>query len=293
MTALLLSIVLNSYLGVAFSIFDRYKMDLFQVIVYNYWTCVITGTFVLGEFPIGSTTLHANWFPLAILMGTLFIVVFNLIAISSVRVGVTITQTANKLSFIIPVLVSFFMYQEEVNALKIVGIAVALLAVFLTTAKNADEEKKGLHHWEYFLPFILFIGSGIIDTLTKYVQRTFITTTATANAYLISGFLFAAVWGTLALGILFILKKRTFAWKNLLAGIILGVPNYFSIYYLIKALQHPGLSSTAIIPINNIGVLFLVSVFGLVVLKEHLSKKNYIGLGLTLAAIVLIFISEQ
>lgn len=293
MTALVLSILLNSYLGVAFSIFDRFKLDLFQVIVYNYWTCVITGCLVLGRFPLSVQTMHSSWFPMAVIMGTLFISVFNLIAISSIRVGVTITQTANKLSFVIPVLVSFFVYQEEANWLKITGIVVALLAVFLTTSKNKEEEKKGLKRWEYFLPLVLFIGSGIIDTLTKYVQRSFIHSEEIANAYLISGFLFAALWGGILLLILFIQRKKQFSWRNVVAGILLGIPNYFSIYYLIKALQNPSLGSTAIIPINNIGVLFLVSMFGLVVLKEHLSKKNYVGLGLTLVAIVLIFISER
>jgi len=71
------------------------------------------------------------------------------------------------------------------------------------------------------------------------------------------------------------------------------VPNYFSIYYLVKALQSNALSSSAIIPINNITVLFAVSLFGIFVFKEKLSKLNYIGLILTIMAILLIFAGDK
>jgi drug/metabolite transporter (DMT)-like permease len=91
----------------------------------------------------------------------------------------------------------------------------------------------------------------------------------------------------------YITSKRVFNIQNLLAGIVLGVPNYFSIYYLIKALQSNSLSSSATIPINNIGVLFVVSMFGIFIFKEKLNKANYIGLLFTLLAILLIFFGDK
>lgn len=293
MIALIISIILNAYLGVAFSVFNRYKIDLFQTIVFNYWACVITGVLVLGYFPIHAANVQQPWFAMAILMGVLFISVFNLIAISSIKVGVTITQTANKLSLIIPVMVSFIAYHESITALKIIGILVALLAVFLTTQRKEEKGNRSSLNWTYFLPILLFLGSGIIDTLTKFVQQKFITNEAMKNSYLIAGFFIAAIIGSLALLYSFLARKREFQIRSVFAGIILGVPNYFSIYYLVQALENKQLSSTAIIPINNIGVLFLVSLFGIGVLKEKLSRWNYLGLALTLLAILLIFIGDS
>lgn len=294
MIYLLISIVLNAYLGVAFSIFHRYQVDLFQTIVFNYWTCVITGCFVLGEFPVQEQTIHEPWFLVAMLMGVMFISVFNLIAQSSIKMGVTITQTANKLSFCIPVMVSFLAYHEKVTFIKILGILTALIAVVLTTGKKSDSELEHQPHQrsEYLLPFLLFIGSGVIDTITKFAQRNYLKNNHLSNAYLISGFMGAASIGSVVLIIQYVKGKRHFKWRNVIAGIVLGFPNYFSIYYLVKALSHPSLNSSATIPINNIGILFLVSLFGIFILKEKLNRLNYVGLALTLLAILLIYIGD-
>jgi drug/metabolite transporter (DMT)-like permease len=280
-------------LGIIFVYFNKYKIDIFQAIVFNYWVCVITGSLVLGDFPIHTNALQSNWFKMAIVMGVLFISVFNLIGISSVLVGATITQTANKLSLAIPVIVSYFLYHENISLLKIIGILLALIAVIFTMSKNTNGEKKKISLWEFSLPIILFISSGVIDSLTKYVQNKYLTTEVISKSYIITGFMVAASIGTVILFFLYITQRKKFEFKNVLAGIILGVPNYFSIYYLIKALQNKSLNSSATIPINNIGVLFLVSIFGIFIFKEKLTRLNYIGLGLTLLAIVFIFLGDS
>ena len=113
MIYLFLSILLSTFLGVIFVYFNKHKIDIFQAIVFNYWVCVITGSLVLGNFPIHTNSIQTDWFKMSIIMGVLFISVFNLIGISSVLVGATITQTANKLSLTIPVVVSYFLYHEN------------------------------------------------------------------------------------------------------------------------------------------------------------------------------------
>ncbi|MEZ5047128.1 MAG: hypothetical protein R2831_09070 [Chitinophagaceae bacterium] len=292
MIYLFLSILLNAYLGIAFVVLNKLKIDLFQCIVYNYWTCVITGSFFLGYFPLSINTLSSPWFLWAIMMGALFISVFNIIAISSVKAGVTVTQTANKLSMVIPVLFSFFLYREPISYLKMFGILIALLAVVFITYKKQDENLQ-TSATQWLLPIILFISSGIIDTLTKYVERNFLITNNIANSYLIAGFFVAASFGTIYLVYTFIVGKRTFQWKYLLSGIILGIPNYFSIYFLVKALQHKGLNSCATIPINNIGVVFLVSLVGIFFFKEKLTKLNYLGLILSILSILVIYLGDR
>lgn len=292
MLFLILSILLNAYLGIAFVIFKRFHIDLFQAIVFNYITCVITGSFVLGQFPIHATTLTESWFKWAILMGALFISVFNLIAFSSIKAGVTITQTANKLSLVIAFIFSWIYFQESVGLLKIGGILMAMLAVVLVSFRKHNNDSSNWQIKDLGLPFILFISSGIIDTLTAFVQQSYLQTDDQSNAYLISGFLVAAVLGSLVLLLQYLQGKRQFHVKHLLTGIVLGIPNYFSIYCLVKALQWPGMSSSAVIPINNIGVLFVVSLVGIFIFKEKLIPMNYWGLLISLMAILLIILGD-
>jgi len=280
-------------LGVIFVYFNKHKIDIFQAIVYNYWICVITGSLVLGNFPIHANSIQTDWFKMSIIMGVLFIIVFNLIGISSVLVGATITQTANKLSLTIPVVVSYFLYHENISWLKMIGILLALIAVILTMSKKSSGEKKKIPLWEFSLPIVLFVSSGVVDSITKYVQNKYLISEAISKSYIIAGFMVAAIIGSVILLFLYITGRKKFEFKNVLAGIILGVPNYFSIYYLIKALQNKSMNSSATIPINNIGVLFLVSIFGIFIFKEKLTRLNYIGLGLTLLAILFIFLGDS
>ena len=293
MIYLFLSILLSTFLGVIFVYFNKYKIDIFQAIVFNYWICVITGSLVLGNFPIHANSIQTDWFKMSIIMGVLFISVFNLIGISSVLVGATITQTANKLSLTIPVVVSYFLYHEKISLLKMIGILLALIAVILTMSKKSTGEKKKIPLWEFSLPIVLFVSSGVVDSITKYVQNKYLISEAISKSYIIAGFMVAAIIGSVILLFLYITGRKKFEFKNVLAGIVLGVPNYFSIYYLIKALQNKSMNSSATIPINNIGVLFLVSIFGIFIFKEKLTRLNYIGLGLTLLAILFIFLGDS
>jgi drug/metabolite transporter (DMT)-like permease len=289
MTFLVLSILLSAYLGIAFKLFDKLGIDNFQAIVINYIVCVITGSIYSCSFPLSVQTIHEPWFKWSLLMGALFISIFNVIAITSVKLGVTVAQTTNKLSLVIPVIISFFLYKEQVDLLKIVGILVALVAVYLVSKKEGEKiELKSTS--AFLLPILLFIGSGIIDTLTKYVQTTFLTNNETSNAYLITGFGVAGTIGFVVLMYLYATKQKTFHWKYLVAGICLGVPNYFSIYYFVKALDYYNKNSSAVIPINNIGVLFVASLVSILFFKEKMSTINYIGLALTLVAIGCIFL---
>ncbi len=293
MIYLLISVLLNAYIGVVFAFFKKYRIDNFQAIVFNYGACVITGSVVLGNFPVQVQIVRETYFNWALLMGVLFISVFNLIAISTVKAGVTITQTANKLSLVIPVVCSYFLYSDHISLVKLIGIVVALLSVLLVSIKAKSIGSKKTLGWEYFLPLILFVSSGVIDTLTKYAQHTFLTNELLSNTYLICGFFTAFCIGFCVLLYLYITRKKIFSFRYLTAGILLGVPNYFSIYYLVKALQNDALSSSAIIPINNIGVLFLVSLIGIFIFKEKLSRWNYIGLALTLLSILLIYYGDK
>ena len=52
MLYLFLSILLNAYLGILFAYFKKYKIDIFQAIVFNYGICVLTGSIFLGTFPV-------------------------------------------------------------------------------------------------------------------------------------------------------------------------------------------------------------------------------------------------
>jgi drug/metabolite transporter (DMT)-like permease len=82
--------------------------------------------------------------------------------------------------------------------------------------------------------------------------------------------------------------KERFDPRAILAGILIGVPNYFSIWSLVRVLKLYGTRSAAIIPINNMGIVLLSAVAAWLLFREHLSRLNLAGIILALASIALI-----
>lgn len=284
------SILFTSYLTLAFKVCEKYKVNIFQAIVFNYITCVITGSFVNGSFPVNASAMDTPWFKWACVMGVLFVSIFNIVGITAQKIGVAVASVANKLSLIIPVVLSVYLYGESVEGWKLAGVVLALAAVVLTcypakqqgAGKGANQKK-----WVYILPFVLFIGSGLLDALINHVQKLYVTE-ENKNAYLISGFLSAAVIGSVLLLIQYITGKQKFAFKHLAAGIIIGIPNYFSIWCLVRFLKQSPWQSSASIPVNNMGIVLFSSVVAWLFFKEKLSNINWIGITLSLIAIYLI-----
>jgi drug/metabolite transporter (DMT)-like permease len=281
------SIVLTSWLTLSFKVVERIGVDRFQAIVFNYIFCVITGCFVNGNIPAYVHNLKLDWFAWACLMGTIFISLFNIIAFAAQRVGVAVTSVANKLSLVIPFIFSIYLYNEEATWLKCIGIGLALLAVVLTCLPSRQQQRQNIGPLMYILPVLLFAGSGLLDTMIKYVEHNFLTAT-NVNDYLITAFTMSAVLGVVVLLVQLLIGKQDFNWKAVLAGALIGIPNYISIWCLMEVLKQYAQNSSAIIPINNMGIVLFSAVVAWLVFKEKLSFINWIGIFLSLGAIALI-----
>ncbi len=284
------SIVLTSYLTLSFKVCEKYQVSIFQAIVFNYITCVITGSIVNGAFPINAEVLNQTWFHWALLMGVLFISIFNIVGMTAQRISVAVASVANKLSLIIPVVLSVYLYHETVKGWKLFGVILALIAVVLTCYQPlnvSDKKNDPKGNWRYLLPIALFLGSGFLDALINHVQQTYVTV-ENSNAYLISGFFSAASIGSIYLIYRYSIGKQVFLMKHLLAGILIGIPNYFSIWCLVKFLKQSPWQSSASIPVNNMGIVLFSSVVAWLLFKERLSAINWLGIVLSIVAIYFI-----
>jgi uncharacterized membrane protein len=96
----------------------------------------------------------------------------------------------------------------------------------------------------------------------------------------------AFIFGTLFFVFQLLNQKTKFEPTSALWGMALGIPNYFSMYFLVETLAI--FPATFIFPINNIGIVALSTLLAFVVFKEKLSVKNWLGLALALGAILLI-----
>lgn len=281
MIYLILTILQSTLIFVVFKLFTRFKIDNLQAITANYIFGAAFGFLIYdGSCTICDIT-DAPWLTIAIMLGVLFIVVFNIFALSSQKVGVALTSVASKMSVIIPVGLGFWLYQDQVNAMKIIGLFAALAAFYLTLKKpgNTQFDKR-----LFILPILLFFGNGMVDSVMKYSQHHYITDDIIL--FLCIVFLTAFTIGFVVLLTKAIRGKLRFGIKDVFAGFILGLINFGSTYYIIKSMAT--FESAVVFPIVNVGIVSLSTLIGFFAFREKLSLVNWIGIFLSLIAILLI-----
>ncbi|MGI9553091.1 MAG: EamA family transporter, partial [Aurantibacter sp.] len=218
---------------VIFKLYAVYKIETFYAIITNYVVACLCGFYFYNGKVIISEIPQKDWFWGTLALGVLFIVVFNLTAATAQKVGVSVASVAMKMSLIIPVIFGVAVYHEKLGPLKILGIILALVAVYFASYK---EKSVKVQNATLLLPLLVFLGSGIIDTSIKFIQETYI---AEVEYPIFSATVFAAA--ALAGLVLILLKSFKKSLKinlrNIAGGMTLGVVNYFSIYFLLRALQ--------------------------------------------------------
>lgn len=290
MTTLIFCILTNTVIGFIFKMFPRYGVNTLQAIVVNYFVCIGMAALTLGENPIESNVYETAWFPYALFLGFIFISGFNITALSVQKFGVTLTTIMQKMSLILTVPIAIWMYSENINAWKIIGLVAGLIAIYLTNLPRKDDylNIKKLPKWMLILPIIVLLVSVCIETILQYVQIRILGGDGgikfTATLFGIAGSMgLVVVLGGLISG------KLKFSFKNIIAGIVLGMPNFFSIYLIIKAIGE-GWEGSEFFPYNNISIITLSALLAYLFFNEKLSKANIVGVLLAIVAIGLIAI---
>jgi len=168
---LLLSIIASTLIFIVFKTLGKYKINTLQAIVVNYFTASLTGIISYSGTVNPQEIITKQWFYGAIALGFLFISIFNVMALTAQRNGLSVASVASKMSVIIPVIFGLYAYNESLGWQKGIGIILALVAVYLTSVKTKTDSfnLKGL-----WLPILLFFGSGVIDTSIKYIETTYV-----------------------------------------------------------------------------------------------------------------------
>ena len=288
MIELVSCILCSSLIFVVFKLFPRYKIDTFQAIVFNYFTAASCGIiFFHSEFK-GITANDVDILKYAFYCAILFISLFLIMGISSQRNGVSSTSVAVKMSMSISMLAMIYYNHESLSILKISGLIAAILGVILVSlpSKSTSNGKQAI-----WMLFVLFFGSGLLDFLLNVFQKSKLSGWH-PGLFSALGFLMAGIMGIGIIGIQLLRKKMKIELKNIFAGIVLGVPNYFSIYLLLAAYQTTGWSDSTVLAIINVSVVLTASIIGLSLFSEKLNLKKTIGLCFSILAIIILYISN-
>ncbi|MCU0432767.1 MAG: EamA/RhaT family transporter [Bacteroidia bacterium] len=279
---LLISILTNTLLLLILKGFERVRVSTLQGVVFNYITAGLLGLLLSDVHLPVSELVQQPWAWVPPVLGSIFISVFLLVAYTAQKIGVSVATVANKMSLVIPVIAAVLLYDDELTAAKIIGIVLALVAVVFTSKQQGGAAKGGWQLW--VLPAVVFVGSGIIDALINYAQQQLV---PPAHALLFSSccFFTAFTLGGIVLAAQVVRGKEKLSFRNVLGGIVLGVPNLFSIWCIMRALDTGIMDSSTMYPVNNMGIVALSAIGAVLLFKEKLSKLNIAGLALALVAI--------
>ena len=253
--------------------------DALQMIVWNYASASVLCFLWFKPDLQHISIINTPWW-LIIALGVLLPSVFLCLARSLQYAGIVKTEIAQRLSVVLSLLAAFFIFQEQFNTLKIIGIVLGVFAV-LSLLFSHQHDKTGQSSTKQYMLYLALVwfGYALIDVLLKYTTGLGLQFAVALNLMFICAFI-------LSLAYIAMTTKTIGNRKNILAGMGLGLLNFANIALYVKA--HMLLKDTPAIVFAGMNILVVVlgAFSGLIIFKEKLTPTTALGLTLGLASVI-------
>jgi uncharacterized membrane protein len=284
---LLFSVVLSASLVLIFRAFAIWKVNTPRAILVNYFTCLVLGNVLLGDAHLFQPDIvHQPWLWPCVGMGVLFISVFSAVGWAARIAGAGLTALASKMGLLIPVLAGILLLNENYSVWLWPGIAGTLFAIYLLNPTKGSTPMAGEAR-AIAMILIVFIGSGIVDSGLKLIQFQYLHGDSPARS---TTMIFGSALFTGMLFFLLFQRNNPGTRRDIPAGLLLGVFNYFSVFAMLKALDAPGMTASWFFPINNLGVVLTALFISMLVFGERLSWRQWLGVATALCSILVLSI---
>lgn len=277
MYALLLSLISSLLVGffIKYLKINNIK-NLFTVVFINYLIAILV-CYLLFNNDINFSNLNKSFSYLTVLLGILMPSIFYFLNKSLNKSGLAKTDIFQRLSLIIPVILSFWLFQELFTWSKFAAIALAFISIVLLLYKKSTKDG----NFNTFYLIAVFIGYGTVDTLFKIVATN-------KNIPYIAALFLVFIFCAFISGIYLLLNKGKFQQKYVFYGLILGILNFSNIYFYMKAHKIFSDSPTLVFITMNLGVIIGGSLIGKFYFKEKLTKNVLAGIVLAVISVILL-----
>lgn len=211
-------------------------------------------------------------------LGLLFAVTFVLYSEAISIAGTALATVSARLSVLIPVLFSIFLYGETPTLIMIFGFVLALITLYLFYLSLKNHSSENSKRGKYIYLFTLLVGIGLVDFSMKIFERTF---PVEEKGFFVFSIFFSAFIYTL---LYLLIKKIKFDKKTFKLGLLLGLPNVLAIHFVLAALGE--LPAIIVFPIQNIGVIVITAVAAYLLFKEKINLYGKLAIAVGIAAIL-------
>lgn len=286
MIYIVLSVVCSVVVSVLLKLAPRHGVDVRQAIAGNYLVATLLTAALLDPHPslLELPVAHPAWRVL-IALGVLLPLMFVVLAYSVRRVGVVVTDAAQRLSLLLPLLAAFTVFGEAFSWHKGAGMAIGLVAIacIVLRKRNSGTQKGDPGGWWW--PLIVFAGMGAIDILFKRVAQ--LTGVPFADV-LLATFVLAFALAMFAMVWLYVRGRAHWRWRHAGGAVLLGVFNFGNILFYVQAHRYLAHDPALVFSTMNIGVIVLATLVGVYWLGERLGRLNRLGLALAVVAVLVL-----
>lgn len=290
---LIVSVLCVSSINLGFTIAKHRQMDSLNVTLFNYLAAAAVGALLLYQAGIspqplslsltlgiftGSPSLEGSYtFSLffGVAVGFLYIISLLLTQRSIKAMGTSLTTMFQRTGIVIPILTSAALWNEIPTLLQIIGIIAALFSLVYMNNNGKGIKVSGLL-------LAVFLAGGVIELTNKLYQM-----------YALEQhkplFLCAIFTTCVVLCVLYLYthpNRSPLAAKEAMLGIAIGIPNIFSAYFIIKALEQ--LPAGIVFPVLSVGAILLITLVSALAFGEEITQRNKMAIGVFLVSIVLV-----
>lgn len=198
------------------------------------------------------------------------------------------TTVIVNLSTLIPALSGALIWNERISVVQIVGIVALMVCFVLSTEAKGEQKSKGMKWLAWTL--VAFVCTGAIGVMQKWHQSTVYSDEL--DGFLVVTLGTSTLFSGAALGILALQRQMEkevrayFAWWPLIAMILAGV----CIALCNKLNLHLAgvMDSAFFYPAMNGGTLIATTVGACILFRERLTKRQWIGVGVGISAVILL-----
>lgn len=275
---LLLAIASSAMVSVCMRLSERYVANTMAMFTANYAVCLAMSRFYMGAIRILTPEKGmAKAIVLGIVSGLLYLVCFALLRQSIHCNGVVLSSASMKLgAVLIPVIAAVLLFHERMEWTQLVGAALAAAAILLI---NIEKEDVGQGSKKLWLVVLLLVN-GLTDTMANIYDKT--GAASLKNHYLFYTFLAALALAFAAT----LLKREKVKPADICCGLLIGIPNYYSARFILLALG--SVPAVVVYPVYSVGTIVTITMAGLSIFHEKLSRQKKGALLLILAALVML-----
>ena len=275
---LLIAILFSSMLSILMRLSEGKIKGNVAMLAANYITCTVVAFLDAGA---DNVFTREEGITIAVILGLIggcaYLTSFLLLQYNIKENGVVLPATFMKLGLLVPTVASVVVFREQPQILQIIGFVIAIAAIILI---NSGKKADGNNELKIGLLVALLVLAGIGDVMSKIHEE--IGNVNLGDTFLLFTFGMACL---LCICVMLYKKQKIGLWE-LFFGVLMGVPNYFSSKFILVALNY--LPAVIVFPTFSVGCIVVVTLAGLLLFKEKLTKRQWTALAMIMVALAML-----